>query len=331
LASLSAKTCQPCHAEIYVEWADSRMGRAFTESIFQADWAHQNNFYYCLSCHAPLESQQPTVVTGLSDLKPLTEISTPNPIFDPALQAEGVTCVVCHLEEGALVGPHEVDAPHATRADPQFAGADRCERCHQMPLLPLTRADRPLADTHGEWKEWKRVTGRVETCTDCHMPEVERASATGAPTRIGRRHSFPGGWDDAFVKTGFELGEMTRGPDGIRGTLTNLAGHRFPTADPSRALILTARFFDAQGNEVAKTEHRIERKVRLPAGKELGDNTLRPGEKRAVLLPLKDTPPERVARATVTLDYDRLANLEIAHPLQLTDRRVELAKREVNW
>ena len=76
-------------------------------------------FYYCLSCHAPLEAQQPTQVTGWQ-IAPLTAIESPNPLFSHSLQREGVTCVACHLKDGAMVGPHEVNAPHPVRVDPEF-------------------------------------------------------------------------------------------------------------------------------------------------------------------------------------------------------------------
>ena len=76
LASLSAQSCQPCHAEITEEWAGSGMATAYTDPVFQAKWKHEDNFYYCLSCHAPLEAQQPTTVTGLAKIAPLTAIES---------------------------------------------------------------------------------------------------------------------------------------------------------------------------------------------------------------------------------------------------------------
>ena len=333
LASLSAEGCRACHAEIYEEWAGSRMGQAFTEPIFQADWNHQGRFYYCLSCHAPLESQQPLKITGLSGVSPPVGVGEVNPLFDEALQAEGVTCVVCHLQEGALVGPHEVTAPHPTRQDEDFAGEKGCVRCHQlvMPPFPFSRADRPLADTHAEWADWKRRTGRTETCTDCHMPPVQRAAAAGAPERAGRRHTFPGGWDDALLRSGLEVGEVRPGPDGgVVLRLTNQTGHRFPTGDPARALIISARFLGPDGETLGTTERRIERKVRLPMGVELGDTTLLPAERREIALPAPDVGARKATEITVTLVYDRLANLPIAHPLELAGRRVELAQRTVS-
>jgi hypothetical protein len=332
LSSLSAESCQPCHTEIYTEWSSSQMGRAFSNPVFPADWQHQDEFYYCLSCHAPLEAQQPTRVTGLSGIDPPKEISEVNPLFDASLQHEGVTCVACHLKDGALEGPHEVTAPHPTRFVADFAGADRCERCHQIipPPFPFSRSDRPLTDTHAEWKEWKKRTGRSETCTDCHMPQIERASASGAPVRAGRMHTFPGGWDDKLVRSGLEIGQVRFIDGNIQMPLTNLSGHRFPTGEPARSLIIEATVYDGAGVELEQLETRIERRVKLPVGKELGDNTLAPSEMRIVSIPVSGEYVQKVARVRVELTFDRLANLPVDVNLHGANRRIKLASRETS-
>ncbi len=328
LASVSAQTCRACHTEIYEEWSASGMGQAFTDPVFQADWAHQRQFYYCLSCHAPLEAQQPTRVTGLSSIAPPTPIETPNPHFSAALQQEGVTCVACHLQAGAMVGPHEVMAPHPTRADPSFSEAKTCERCHQMPDIPFTRSDRPLTDTHAEWEEWKRITQRTETCTDCHMPPVERSSAPGAPVRQGRRHTFPGGWSDELVRSAVDVGSPVATPRGLEVTLRNLSGHRLPSGEPGRSLQVRAAFRDTEGRVIGEVVHAIERRVRLPSGKELGDNTLLPAEERTIVLEYPDG--LQPARASVVVEFDRLANLGSAHHLKTEKRVVEVRQFDMS-
>jgi hypothetical protein len=305
---------------------------SFTNPIFQADWQHQNQFYYCLSCHAPLEAQQPTRVTGLSRINPLSEISETNPLFDSRLQHEGVTCVACHLREGALEGPHEVQAPHPTRAVTDFASAERCERCHQIipPPFPFSRSDRPLTDTHAEWKEWMKTTGRSESCTDCHMPKIERASAPGAPVRSGRMHTFPGAWDDELVVSGVEVGDIRLVDGIIQVPITNLAGHRFPSGEPARALIIEATVYDAAGELLEQLESRIERRVKLPVGAELGDNTLAPAAMRIVLIPVSVEHVQKAVRVTVQVDFDRLANLPVEINLHGSNRRINLASGETS-
>lgn len=49
LTSLSAEECGACHREIYAEWRGSAMGHAFSSPAFQADWALDDGFYYCLT------------------------------------------------------------------------------------------------------------------------------------------------------------------------------------------------------------------------------------------------------------------------------------------
>ncbi len=262
LTSASAQTCRACHPQQYDDWSASRMGQAMTDPFFLADWADQDHVFVCLSCHAPLPEQQPMVVHGLASLKPLRPLGTDNPRFDPALQREGVTCVVCHLIDGVMVGPDGDRAPHPTRGDPAFREASRCEPCHQVDIPPLApRLDRPLADTVAEWRRWRAQTGRTETCTDCHMP--------------GRRHTFPGAFDADLLRSGLEVQLDCGAPETIGVTLTNRAGHRFPSADPLRALVI--RHGDA--------EIVLARRVPLPRYVDLSDTTLEVSERRTVSLP----------------------------------------------
>jgi hypothetical protein len=260
LTSLSAESCRPCHPTQYEGWSGSAMGRAMTDPVFLADFHAQDDLSLCLFCHAPLLEQQPTLVTGLASLKPLRAREQPNPRFDPALQREGVTCVACHLVDGVLVGPDGDPAPHPTRRDPRFREAERCVRCHQVPEPPLSNLDRPLADTHGEWEAWKAQTGRTETCTDCHMP--------------ARAHGWPGAFDAQLLQSGLGV-TVTADEHRVQVTLENRAGHRFPSADPARALVVRA------GREEAV----LARRVPLPRLRDEGDNTLLPAEVRTIELP----------------------------------------------
>ncbi|MFZ5480679.1 MAG: hypothetical protein ACOZNI_28210 [Myxococcota bacterium] len=275
LVGLSAETCAACHVEIAAEWRASRMSRAWTDPVFQADWAANGRLYACLYCHTPMVEQRDERVTGLASLRPLRGAGEPNPTFDASLREEGVTCVACHLAGEAIAGPHGLAAPHATVRVEGFAGAERCVGCHQVDGPPLSRLRRPIADTHGEWEGWRAATGRSETCTDCHMEAVERPLVAGGPARPGRRHTFHGAWSDAMVRAGVEV----RAEAGAV-VLVNLAGHNTPTADPARAVEVTGTWPD--GTERTTW---IERVVALPEMVERSDTTLRPGETRAVALP----------------------------------------------
>jgi hypothetical protein len=162
------------------------------------------------------------------------------------------------------------------------------------------------------------------------MPKVERSSALGAPVRLGRMHTFPGGWDDDLVRAGLEVGEVRYTDGKITIPLTNLAGHRFPSGEPARSLIITATIFDGTGLELEQLETRIERKVKLPVGKELGDNTLAPAEKRLISMPVSAEYVESFGRVKVDVVFDRLANLPVDVNLHGSNRGINLASRETN-
>lgn len=321
----SAEGCGTCHDTIYAEWAESRMGRAFTNRAFQADWKHNQELYACLYCHTPLVEQLPQRVTGLTDINPVTPEAVANPSFDAALQQEGVTCLVCHLDHEApapaLVGPvPDVLAPHPVRVDPAFSDESLCETCHQIPPPSVSDLSRPISDTVAEWREWQSVTGRTEGCVDCHMPKVERPLVRGGPVRSGRAHTWGGAWDTATLMQGFRV-EVT--PD-AKVFLHNLSGHRLPTGDPARALVVELRAVPASTTSPGATALReqsfwIWREVRLPRMVDLGDTTLLPGERR--LLPFATRGAEELS---VTVYFDRLAGLPHAAAVTEEPARVLL-------
>ncbi len=300
VGSLSAAACAGCHLEIAEEWRGSHMAMAWSDPVFQADWQESGQLYLCLYCHTPLVDQRATLATGLASLKPIRAAEVPNPSFDASLQAEGVTCVSCHVKDGAIVGPLDIkDAPHPIRVDPEFASADRCVSCHQADAPPLTSVRRPIADTHGEWERWQKATGRTETCTDCHMPAVERELVYMGSVRKGRRHTFPGAWDADFARTSLAVSQVVRTAAGVSLTLTNLTGHNLPTADPMRALRVELVF---NGSVIASTL--LERVIRTPAYAEERDTTLLPGEARVIRLPLaKDATGPIAARVILARLY----------------------------
>ncbi len=254
--SLSATSCGPCHPSQYKLWSESRMGQASTEPVFLADWEHEGRNVLCLSCHAPLLEQHQRLPVGLWSVRPLWVMTQDNEAFQEGLADEGVTCVVCHLrDEPVIVGPNGAGSVHPTRRDPDFRGPKRCVRCHQVERPPLSNLDRPLADTHREWDAWRSVTGREDTCVDCHMPDGD--------------HSFPGAYDAELLRGGLDI-QVRRQGDVTEVALHNLAGHRFPSADPARALVV----------RVGDQEQVLARLVPLPRYIDMGDTTLAPDETR---------------------------------------------------
>ncbi len=308
VGSLSAESCATCHAQIAAEWRSSRMAMAWTDPVFQADFDAQHQPYVCRHCHTPLEQQRPEIVTGLASLKPVRGEGHANPAYDEALRDEGVNCAACHVRDGAVVGPLAgTSAPHAVTVDPGFASVDRCAPCHQSPAPPFTGLTRPLLDVVSEWTEWKRVTGRDESCVDCHMPAVTRPLTAYTPEREGRHHTFRGGWDDALVASAVRLDAATRTPGGIRVVVTNLSGHRLPTSDPMRSLAIRATLVTADGR-APESSVAIDRRVDFPAYRERWDNTLTPGETRTIDLPFAAAELSLATGATVSAWWSRVAH-----------------------
>lgn len=272
LASLSAKDCGTCHVAIYDEWSESMMGQAWTDPVFQADFQERDELYVCRHCHTPLTEQQPELTVGIDRVLPSVKTSTvDNPHFQPELVDEGVTCVACHLQDGAIVGPHDkVDAPHAWRFEPEFATGATCERCHQMPRPPLWKLDRDIADTHRELEVWQAATGSSDDCVTCHMPAIDRPLMEGYPSRPGRQHTFAGSWDGDMLRSAVALSL-----EGEELLVENRAGHNLPTAEPTHVLELVW----LAGDEVLETQRwaRV-----IDRRKEVEDSTLSPNETRRV-------------------------------------------------
>jgi nitrate reductase cytochrome c-type subunit len=335
LASSSATVCGVCHSEIYAEWKNSMMGQAFTDVVFQAEWTHKGEFSWCLNCHAPLQNQQPLIVDGLSSINPPTAKGEPNPDFDPALRSEGVTCVVCHQQESAIRAPHaDSQAPHAVVHDETLSSPEMCIDCHQMDILPFTRVERPLTDSHREWEEWKELSGRTEDCLDCHMPAITRPVVNGGIEREGRKHTFVGAWDDETVRSALEVGEPRRVGNVVEIELENLSGHRFPSGEPARILWVRLHLRSASDETIDVVEARLDRRVEGPGAREKYDTTLAPTERRTIRLEVDPAHSAEAQSAYLEVAFDRYGNLdalieELAHSdLQ---REILLAERTLPW
>jgi len=86
--------------------------------------------------------------------------------------------------------------------------------------------------------------------------------------------------------------------------------------------LVEARFIGADGRELAMVQTRIERKITLPSGRDLGDSTLLPGEQRTI--PMNAILPEAPIGAVVTIIFDRLANIASTHDLDVPNRTFQL-------
>jgi hypothetical protein len=180
-------------------------------------------------------------------------IKKPNPGFDPELQAEGVTCAVCHLREGKIIGLLDTgSAPHPVKVDPDYlSGMSPCHICH---VVSGNRWDTfyrfPPCGTVAEIREG----GNVPNCVRCHMPAVTRPAADGGAPRQGGGHLFRGGHSPDMVKPAVDV-QYRRQDKGEKTTftfvLTNVGAHHYlPTGTPDRHLTLELRLLDSHDREI---------------------------------------------------------------------------------
>jgi len=265
LDSLTAGECGECHSEIYREWSGSMHAKAWTDPYYQVDYAFDGSQQICLNCHIPLQNQQENLVLGFRDRERFKPILKPNPRFDAELQQEGVTCAVCHVRDGVIIGPYgDTDAPHPTRYDQAMtSGMGTCRKCHVVSGKRWDTFYRvPPCGTVAEIKE-----GGAETeihCTGCHMPAVVRSTADGTEPRKGGMHLWRGGHDQETVRRALQVDlDMSEGRKNGRAatiTLTNIgADHYLPTGTPDRHLSVTFRLSDRSGNIINEKSYKLKR------------------------------------------------------------------------
>ncbi|MBI5135915.1 MAG: hypothetical protein HZA24_01120 [Nitrospirae bacterium] len=307
LTSLSAESCGACHREIYDEWRTSIHSQAYVDPYFQAYWQKDGHIWICANCHTPLQNQQPLIVTGLKGDKIQHPLTEPNPMFDPALQREGITCAGCHVRDGVVYGPYaDSQAPHPTAYDPRYRTTEICYWCHQVPSGPFQFYNGGPCATFLEFEDGPYARQGF-TCQTCHMPPVTRPAAHGGPERDTRRHLWRGGHFPDMLNQALEVklsgpdGGFQAGDDATFGLrLTNGgAGHKIPTGDPDRHFTIT--FEEMQDGKVVESKrHTIGRwLIWKPVIIELYENRIPPTEFRDYRYTAQ-TGPGRQLRVTVT-------------------------------
>ena len=285
LRSLSSRECGTCHLDAYQEWASSMHAHAWTDPYFQVDFEFDGSQQVCLNCHTPLRDQQENLVLGFRDREKFQPILAPNESFDETLRDEGVTCAVCHVRDGVIIGPFgDTSAPHPTRRDPGMRdGIGACRRCH---VVSGERWDTfyrvPPCGTVAEITEG----GESPDCTSCHMPAIERPVVAGGATRPSRRHLFRGGHDPDTVRRALAVDMEMRDLGGGQrmatvGVRNTGAAHYLPTGTPDRHLTVE---FTLNGKDGSVLDVQVDRLKRTtmwrPFIVDLWDTRLPRGEER---------------------------------------------------
>lgn len=252
LPSLSAQTCNGCHATIHDQWAASGHAHAATNPVYLEAVRALGSPPLCQECHLPLTPQRADLPKGPGALG--KSARQPNPAWSPTLASEGVTCAACHVRGDVIVGPRELApdrAPHPVRKEPALQTAEACAFCHQAALPDAE--ERPFLDTVGEWERSHFAEADI-TCRDCHMTRVS-GSIAGSRYAAFASHGMLQGRSPGAIARAITLEVTVRSPGVQRGeavrasaTLMNTgAGHAVPTGDPSHALELRFQVLDPGG------------------------------------------------------------------------------------
>ncbi|NOY52663.1 MAG: hypothetical protein GXP58_03475 [Deltaproteobacteria bacterium] len=306
LVSLSARECGKCHREIFEEWSGSIHARAWTDPYFQADTRFDGSQQICMNCHIPLENQQENRVLGFRDRDKLDPILRPNPDFDPELQKEGVTCAVCHVTDGVILGPRESgDAPHPVRKDPRFTdGSSVCRRCH---LVSGRRWDTFYRlPPCGTFREIKEAGSRKAGCTGCHMPEEKEENGHA-------HHLWRGGHDPAMIRQALTV-MVEENPSPRRNrkkytlTLTNTGtDHFLPTGTPDRHLSVTFTLTDGRKDVLKEKTFMLKRHIMWrPFIADLWDTRLPKGKPRDYTFAFQTDTTPRPAALKIVVKYHLL-------------------------
>ena len=303
LTSLSAESCGACHQDHYAEWKTSTHAHAWTDMQFQAEIKKESSPYLCINCHIPLENQQEYIVNGLIDGDVYKPSRTKNEKWDVNLQQEGITCAACHVRDNAVVGPTGTSkAPHKTVKNPKYLSETLCISCHNA-VATITPEIACAFETGDEWKAGPYAAEK--NCIGCHMEEVTRSVVPGYPERKSHFHAFPGSGipkvtgAETSALNGFEfypgsIKSNYRTNQKINYTFdvkNEHAGHRLPTGDPERFILMRFSVKNKTGETVWEKTERIGEKWQwYPTAKKLADNNLDPKERRSFELLIDELP-----------------------------------------
>ena len=344
LKSIRAEDCGVCHVEIYREWKTSTHAHALSDLQFQAEMAKSpKTSWLCLNCHTPLLNQVENIAVDVRNRSTSDPVLTKNTRADAVLRNEAVTCAVCHVKDGYIIGPYgNTGAPHPVMRDEKLLTVDTCAACHQA-TAAYTDTLVCTFDTATEWKK-SPYAKQGRGCSSCHMPAVERPLVAGGPVRTTRRHSFGGGMipkTPGQPATGnrsgltVEILTASRNANGLNipVRLKNAyAGHKLPTGDPERHIRIEVDLMN-DGKVMETRSLRIGQQWEWwPKARRIADTRLKPLQQRTETLKFaagKASPRTRI-RVTVTNvrmteEAAKFHHLTGKYPLEAQVQRFERA------
>lgn len=264
--------CAKCHVDIAAEWRSSLHARSFSDDYVARAIAVEPT-PFCRGCHAPEEDPS-------GPARPSTT---------------GVGCVVCHVDEEAIVGATSrpaSDGAHAVQARQVLTGNGACDRCHEFPFPGETAL---MQRTH---TELAGSAYAASTCASCHASKI----GEGAARHTDHRFAVQG--DPERMRRAIRATSRIREGAVLTVTLEAVGvGHAFPTGDLNRSLELRAEVVDAEGRAVTEpVSARLGRSFEnRPTGRvEIGDTRVPasgapdPARRVSVTLPRAPRATERV-------------------------------------
>jgi hypothetical protein len=317
LKSIRAEDCGTCHVEIYKEWKASTHAQALNDLQFQAEMTKSpKTSWLCLNCHTPLLNQVETVAVDVRNRSTSEPVLQNNTRSDAVLRNEAVTCAVCHVKNGYIVGPYgNTNAPHPVKRDQKLLSSDSCATCHQA-TAAYTDTLVCSFETADEWRA-SPYAAKGQSCSSCHMPSVQRPLVEGGPVRASRRHFFGGGMIPKTQglaatpnRSGLTVQVLATSVTGSNITVpvrlkNAYAGHKLPTGDPERHIRVDVSMI--AGGKVAET-----RSIRIgqqwewwPKARKVADTRLRPLEERVETLTFRAPKPGQ-ARLRISVTNVRM-------------------------
>lgn len=271
---LSDAACERCHVADARSHAASAHASAFSDEVFQAEWAAHTQ-PECVRCHAPLADPE-------------------HPEGEAA--ARGISCTVCHLREGSVLSVHAApDAPHPITVDGSLGTSEACASCHEFTFASVAPTPYDEAGMlQGTLSEWHEVEERG-TCQSCHLrDELDRVT-----------HAMPGAREPALLTRALSVEASARVVGEhleVTLILRSEAGHAVPTGDMYRRLEVRAW---VAGHERATASRVLMRRFSRVDGvlRQVEDDRVPPlGERRVVL----ELPQGRAARVHWQITWQAL-------------------------